>query len=45
VQALSDPSGYEDTYPTCWPSNADMNSDATVDFGDINPFVAGLLAR
>jgi hypothetical protein len=39
VQALSDPSGYEDTYPACWPSNADMNSDGTLDLGDINPFV------
>ncbi len=39
VQALSDHSGYESTYPMCWPSNGDMNGDGTVDFADINPFV------
>jgi hypothetical protein len=39
VQVLSDPGGYANTYPMCWPGNGDMNRDGTVDFGDINPFV------
>ncbi len=39
VQVLSDPAGYEEMYPGCWPSNADINNDGSVNFGDINPFV------
>jgi hypothetical protein len=45
VQVLSDPIGYTNMYPMCWPSNPDMNGDGTVDFGDINPFVSGLLEQ
>ena len=39
VQALSDPSGYQATHPTCAIENADINSDGQENFGDINPFV------
>jgi hypothetical protein len=40
VLALSDPTGYQQQYPTCNILNGDCNSDGAVDFDDINPFVA-----
>ena len=40
VLALSDPAGYQTTYPTCDIARADIDADGTVGFGDINPFVA-----
>jgi hypothetical protein len=40
VLALTDGGTYQQTYPNCWPENADINQDGTVNFGDINPFVA-----
>jgi hypothetical protein len=44
VEALSDPQGYQNAYPNCWPSNADVNGDGSVNFGDINPFVDLLMS-
>jgi hypothetical protein len=44
VEALSDPEGYQNAYPNCWPSNADVNGDGSVNFGDINPFVDLLMS-
>ena len=40
VLALSDPAGYQSTYPSCNFGNGDINADGTVNFADINPFVA-----
>ncbi len=40
IQVLTDQTDYQETYPGCWPSNADIDGDGSVDFGDINPFVA-----
>ncbi len=45
VQALSNATAWQSTYPGCWTSNVDMNSDGSVDLADINPFVEALLAR
>lgn len=44
VLALTDPGGYQQTFPTCNRILADANRDGAVDFGDINPFVDLLLA-
>ncbi|MEW6250268.1 MAG: hypothetical protein AB1716_06455 [Planctomycetota bacterium] len=44
VLALSDPQGYQTTYPDCNWQNADCNLDGLVDFNDINAFV-GRLSR
>jgi hypothetical protein len=40
VQALSDPAGWQATYPGCALTNGDLNCDGHVNFLDINPFVA-----
>jgi hypothetical protein len=40
VLALADPSAYANAFPGCNVLNADINADGTVNFGDINPFVA-----
>jgi hypothetical protein len=45
VLALSDPTGYAQTYPNCQLLNADVNGDTVVDFRDINPFVALLAGQ
>jgi hypothetical protein len=39
VLALSDPAGYQATYPNCQLSNADCNGDGLINFDDINSFV------
>ena len=40
VMALTNPAGWQSTYPGCPVLNGDINSDNLVDFGDINPFVS-----
>jgi hypothetical protein len=40
VFAVSDPAGYEATFPNCNLLNGDINGDGLVDFDDINLFVA-----
>ena len=45
VQALSDPTGYQQQHPDCNIQNGDINADGRVDFADINPFVALLSGR
>jgi hypothetical protein len=42
VLALSNPSGYAQSYPNCPVANRDINGDGSFNFGDINPFVAVL---
>jgi len=39
VLALTNPAGYEATYPNCYIKNGDINRDTRGDFGDINAFV------
>ena len=39
VLALSDPAGYQATYPNCDINTGDINGDGHVNFDDINPFV------
>ncbi len=43
IQALLDPSGYDNSHPECDRMNADMNADDAVNFFDIDPFVACVL--
>jgi hypothetical protein len=40
VSLLTDPAGWQATYPNCPQENGDANGDGVVDFKDINPFVA-----
>jgi probable HAF family extracellular repeat protein len=40
VLILSNPTGWQQTYPDCPFLNGDINGDGNVNFGDINPFVA-----
>jgi hypothetical protein len=40
VLILTDPAGWQATYPGCPFSTGDINGDGAVDFADINPFVA-----
>lgn len=40
VLAISNPAGYQQTFPNCPPVNGDANADCTVGFGDISPFVS-----
>ncbi len=40
VLLLSDPVGWQNSYPGCPMLNGDVNGDGNVGFGDINPFVA-----
>ncbi len=42
VLALSDPAGYDATYPNCYRLLADCDGNRAVDFDDIDPFVAVL---
>ncbi len=39
IQALTNPSGWEQLYPGCTILAADVNGNGTVGFDDINPFV------
>ena len=40
VQIMTNPTGWQATYPGCPALNGDIDGDGFVDFGDINPFVA-----
>ena len=42
--ALFDPPGYASAFPRCDISSADCNASASVDFFDIDPFLATLFA-
>ncbi len=39
VLRLTNPAGWQATYPDCNPLNGDINGNGTVGFDDINPFV------